>query len=154
MWPVSREAHPKPFIKLPDGESHLLKTLNALATGAEPILTVTNCDYYFITRDEYFGLEMTCSVELDYMLEPAGRNTAPAIVAVAFRMRESYGERAVMLGLAADHLIQDTRKFFLAVPVANTLAEAGHLVTFGIRPIFPETGFGYIEAGDSIESDG
>lgn len=75
LWPVSREAHPKPFIKLPDGERLLLKALKrALATVAEPVSTVTNRDYYFITRDEYSSLEMTGSMDLDYVLESVGRS--------------------------------------------------------------------------------
>ena len=78
LWPVSRESHPKPFIKMADGESLLLKTLQrALATGASEVLTVTNRDYYFITRDEYSALKPPAKVELRYLLEPAGRNTAP-----------------------------------------------------------------------------
>ena len=85
LWPVSREAHPKPFIKMADGDSLLLKTLQrAVATGASEVLTVTNRDYYFITRDEYSSLELSAPVELSYLLEPAGRNTAPAIAAAAF----------------------------------------------------------------------
>ena len=64
LWPVSPEAHPKPFIKLPDGESFLLKTLKrAVATGAEQVLTVTNREYNFITHDEYSSLDMIGSVD-------------------------------------------------------------------------------------------
>ena len=92
IWPVSRESHPKPFIKMADGESLLLKTLQrALATGASEVLTVTNRDYYFITRDEYSALQPPAKVELRYLLEPAGRNTAPAIAAAAFAVKEQAG---------------------------------------------------------------
>jgi mannose-1-phosphate guanylyltransferase/mannose-6-phosphate isomerase len=151
LWPVSREAHPKPFIKMADGESLLLKTLQrAIATGASKVLTVTNRDYYFITRDEYSSLELASPVELSYLLEPAGRNTAPAIAAAAFAVQERFGEDAVMLVLPADHLIRDTAGFVSAVAAAERLAGEDYLVTFGITPAFPETGFGYIEAGDAI----
>ena len=151
LWPVSRESHPKPFIKMADGESLLLKTLQrALATGASEVLTVTNRDYYFITRDEYSALKPPAKVELRYLLEPAGRNTAPAIAAAAFAVQERFGEDALMLVLPADHLIQDTAGFVVAVAAAQALAEDGYLVTFGITPAFAETGFGYIEAGDAI----
>jgi len=151
LWPVSREAHPKPFIKMADGDSLLLKTLQrAVATGASEVLTVTNRDYYFITRDEYSSLELSAPVELSYLLEPAGRNTAPAIAAAAFAVSERFGEDAVMLVLPADHLIRDTAGFLSAVAAAERLAGEGYLVTFGITPAFPETGFGYIEAGDAI----
>jgi mannose-1-phosphate guanylyltransferase/mannose-6-phosphate isomerase len=155
LWPVSRQAHPKPFIKLPDGESLLQKTLKrAVATGAQRVLTVTNRDYYFITRDEFSSVESIGPVELDFLLEPIGRNTAPAIAAAAFSVREQYGDQAVLLVLPADHLIQNTQEFLSAVSTAKTLAEAGRLVTFGIRPTSPETGFGYIEADGSLETDG
>src|ERR1700693_1994182 len=88
LWPVSREALPKPFIKLPDGETLLQKTLKRAAAlpGVENVLTVTNRDYYFLTRDEYesnAGRAEAGSRRIvhDSLLEPVGRNTAPAIAA-------------------------------------------------------------------------
>lgn len=154
LWPVSREALPKPFIKLPDGESLLVKTLMralALPDVAE-ILTVTNRDHYFLTRDE-FELERSLP-PLGYLLEPFGRNTAPAIAAAALRLSDRFGPDATLLVLPADHLISDQAGFAAAVARARTLAAAGWLVTFGIKPTAPETGFGYIEAGESLGSDG
>jgi len=151
LWPVSREAHPKPFIRLPDGESLLQKTLKrAAACGAERILTVTNRDHYFITRDEYAAAALAAPVALDYLLEPAGRNTAPAIAAAALRLAGVHGGEAVLLVLPADHLIRDTAGFLAAVAAAARLARDGRLVTFGIPPDRPETGFGYIEAGEAL----
>ena len=150
LWPVSREALPKPFIKLPDGESLLQKTLRravALPEVAE-VVTVTNRDHYFMTRDEY---EQTPDLpSLGYLLEPFGRNTAPAIAAVARHVADRHGEDAVLLVLPADHLIHDQASFAEAVAKARALAAAGWLVTFGIRPTTPETGFGYIEAGAAV----
>ncbi|MDP2169612.1 MAG: mannose-1-phosphate guanylyltransferase/mannose-6-phosphate isomerase [Rhodocyclaceae bacterium] len=148
LWPVSRAGRPKPFIQLPDGQSLLQKTvLRAAAVGDGPVLTVTNRDHYFLTRDEYAGIDFPTPVQFDYLLEPSGRNTAPAIAAAALALRQQYGDDAIMLVLPADHLIADTAAFVAAVDCARTLAERGWLVTFGIPPTAPETGFGYIEAG-------
>jgi mannose-1-phosphate guanylyltransferase/mannose-6-phosphate isomerase len=154
LWPVSREALPKPFIKLPDGESLLQKTLKraaALPDVAE-ILTVTNRDHFFLTRDEY-GMADGLP-PLDYLLEPCGRNTAPAIAAAALQAAARFGADAVLLVLPADHLIGDQAAFAAAVAQARQLAAEGWLVTFGVRPSAPETGFGYIEAGAAIGTAG
>ena len=147
LWPVSREAHPKPFIVLPDGQSLMQKTLlRAAALKPESILTITNRDYFFITRDAYAEVALAPGIALDYLLEPAGRNTAPAIAAGAWRLREQFGDAATMLVLPSDHLISDVAGFAAAVQAAAELAEQGYLVTFGIVPAAAETGFGYIEA--------
>ena len=150
LWPVSREAHPKPFIVLPDGESLMQKTLlRAAALRPDTILTITNRDYFFITRDAYAETALAPGIALDYLLEPVGRNTAPAIAVGALRIREQFGEDATMLVLPSDHLIRDSVAFADAVKSAVRLAEQGYLVTFGIAPTGPETGFGYIEADQS-----
>ena len=150
LWPVSREAHPKPFIELPDGQNLLQKTV-LRAAGLDPaaILTITHRDYYFITRDAYAELELHAHIELDFLLEPVGRNTAPAIAAGAFKIREKFGAKATMLVLPSDHLIGDFSSFSESVRAAADLAEQGYLVTFGISPTTPETGFGYIQADKS-----
>lgn len=150
LWPVSREALPKPFIKLPDGESLLQKTLKRAVAlnGVSEVVTVTNRDHYFLTRDEY---EQTPDLPpLGYLLEPFGRNTAPAIAAVTRHVADKHGADAVLLVLPADHLINDLAGFSAAVDKARILAVDGWLVTFGIQPTAPETGFGYIEAGAPV----
>ena len=155
LWPVSREAHPKPFIVLPDGESLLQKTLlRAAALKPASILTVTNRDYFFITRDAYAEVVLAPGITLDYLLEPAGRNTAPAIAAAAWRIREQFGDAATMLVLPSDHLIRDATAFAEAVEAAAELAEQAYLVTFGIAPSGAETGFGYIEADQARKLGG
>ena len=150
---MSREAFPKPFIRLADGESLLQKTvLRAAAVSDGPIFTVANRDNYFLTRDEYAATRFPRSVEFEYLLEPVGRNTAPAIAAAAHAIQADYGDDAVLLVLAADHLIEDSVAFADAVAIAIKLATLGRLVTFGIQPVSPETGFGYIEAGNDCRS--
>jgi mannose-1-phosphate guanylyltransferase/mannose-6-phosphate isomerase len=147
LWPVSRELHPKPFIRLADGQSLLQK---AFLRGAElpdiaEILTVTNRELFFKTEDEFREVN-TAGVATSFILEPFGRNTAAAIAAAALQVNKKYGQDAVMLVLAADHLIADQQGFQQAVLKAIELAVAGKLVTFGIQPVSPETGYGYIEA--------
>ena len=150
LWPVSRELHPKPFIRLADGQSLLQK---AWLRGAElpdvtEVLTVTNRELFFKTEDEYREVAGTShkGVANSFILEPFGRNTAPAIAAAALQVAAMHGEDALMLVLAADHLISDQTAFASAVAQATRLAQQGKLVTFGIQPEGPETGYGYIEA--------
>ena len=152
LWPLSREAAPKPFMPLPDGETLLGKTASrAFALeGVDALLTVTNRDYYFHTKDTYAAMEMPPGTAAFYLLEPFGRNTAPAIaVGALFAAARGWGQR-VLLVMPADHLIRDQRAFADAVEEAATLAASGALVTFGVTPTHPETGFGYIECGDVL----
>ncbi len=154
LWPVSREAHPKPFMTLPDGQNLIQKTfLRASALeGVSQILTVTNRELLFKTEDEYRTVDKVGHAQA-FILEPFGRNTAAAVAMAALQLKETRGSDAHMLVLAADHLIQDEGAFAAAVGKALRLSESGWLVTFGIQPQYPETGFGYIEA-DAPVSDG
>lgn len=156
LWPVSREGHPKPFMKLADGESLLLKTYLRAAgvtlaneRGGE-ILTVTNRDYFFMSKDELARAQLGERQTGVFLLEPVGRNTAPAVALAAHHIADRFGRDALMLILAADHLIKNQVAFGAAVDRAASLAEQGKLVTFGIVPSGPETGFGYIESGDVV----
>lgn len=151
LWPVSREALPKPFIRLEDGESLLQKTFQRAGglNGAAAVLTVTHRDILFRTLDDYRPANAS-ALPLEFILEPFGRNTAPAIAAAALRTLQSHGPEALLLVLPADHLIQDAAAFGQAVANASALANAGWLVTFGIRPTRAETGFGYLERGEDI----
>ncbi len=151
LWPVSREALPKPFIKLADGQSLLAKTLHRALRCADVsgVLTVTNRDYFFLTRDEYEASSRG-GPQLDYLLEPVSRNTGPAICAAVLDVAKRHGKETVMLILAADQLIKDESAFVAAVAEASQLAQQGWLVTFGIAPTRAETGFGYIESGDAL----
>jgi mannose-1-phosphate guanylyltransferase/mannose-6-phosphate isomerase len=150
LWPVSREAYPKPFIKLPDGQSLLQKTLSRLQPLGEiaEAITVTNREHFFATRDEYARVPLGC--RHFFVLEPCARNTAPAVALGALAAIARHGPDALLLVLPADHLVPDHEAFARNVAQAQALAEQGWLVTFGIPPAYPETGFGYIERGDAI----
>jgi mannose-1-phosphate guanylyltransferase/mannose-6-phosphate isomerase len=152
LWPVSRSAYPKPFMRLADGESLLYKTLDrALAVADDGhVLTVTGRDYYFLTRDEYAAHPQAKLDRLPFLLEPAGRNTAPAILLAAQYAVSHISPDAVLLVLPADHLIRELDRFAADVRRARALAEDGWLATFGIVPTHAETGFGYIRVGAAI----
>lgn len=147
LWPVSRELHPKPFIRLADGQSLLQKAYlrGAQLPGVSQLITVTNRELFFKTEDEFREVNAT-KASTSYILEPFGRNTAPAIAAAALQVAKTHGLDAILLVLAADHLIADQAAFQQAVVEAIDLAQQGKLVTFGIQPDAPETGYGYIES--------
>tara|TARA_R110001583_G_scaffold129593_3_gene281379 strand:- start:11555 stop:12979 length:1425 start_codon:yes stop_codon:yes gene_type:complete len=155
LWPVSRAGHPKPFMKLADGQTLLSKTYSRAlgCSDVAEVLTITNRDYYFQSKDCWSSLNNTAT-GLRFLLEPAGRNTAPALLLGALKVKERYGEDAILLVLAADHLINDQAAFREDVVAATRLASQGYLVTFGIQPTSPETGFGYIRAGEPISAEG
>lgn len=145
LWPLSRELHPKPFIRLPDGQSLLQKAFLRAAelNNIKQIITVTNRDLVFKIEDELNAVnDNNCAISL--ILEPAARNTAAAIASAAAIVAQKDPE-AILLVLAADHLIENKEAFEEAVGQAKKLAEQGRLVTFGIKPDQPETGYGYIE---------
>jgi len=154
LWPVSREGRPKPFMRLADGQSLLEKTYFRAAQldlclrydGRPQVITVTNQDYYFLSRD----VEIKADVSSIFLLEPFGRNTAAAITLAAHKAIAHFGDEITLLILPADHLIGDLPQFNAAVTKAHALARADQLVTFGMTPTAPETGFGYIECGQAL----
>jgi mannose-1-phosphate guanylyltransferase / mannose-6-phosphate isomerase len=152
LWPLSREMSPKAFMRLPDGETLLAKTAaRALALpGVAELLTVTNRDLYFHSRDVYDELRPQRQTRHTFLLEPFGRNTAPAVALAALYIQARHGDDAVLLAMPADHLIRDEAAFGSAVERAAALARSGMLATFGIRPTHPETGFGYLECGAAL----
>ncbi len=151
LWPVSREGHPKPFMRLSDGDTLLEKTYSR-AIGCDEVsevLTITNRDYYFQSKD-CWSRSILDEVIPRFLLEPSGRNTAPALLLGALKILDRHGEDAIMLVLPADHLIKDMVEFSADAERASELAKQGYLVTFGVHPTQAETGFGYIRAGDAI----
>src|SRR5690348_10242856 len=128
LWPVSREAFPKPFIRLADGASLLRRTLARAAAvdGVKHVITVTNREYYFLTRDEYAHASLD-GLDHVFLLEPVGRNTAPAIAVAALHAAARHGRDCELLVLPADHLIADEAGFARAVAAARALAARGEL---------------------------
>lgn len=150
LWPLSRQLNPKQFLPLNDNESMLQATLGRLdgVPHTAPIL-ICNEEHRFLAAEQIRQLDKEPSI----LLEPVGRNTAPAIALAALHALEREDD-PVLLVLAADHLIQDVSAFHASIRVALPLAEAGKLVTFGIVPTHPETGYGYIRRGPSLGDKG
>ncbi len=149
LWPVSREAYPKPFIRLGKGPSLLQRVLGRCAALADDqVYIVTNESYGFKTREEAAQVAALKSRRIHQILEPSGRNTAPAIGLAALDATAK-GNDPVLLVLPADHLIPDEAAFQATARKAAAIAETGALVLFGIPPTAPESGFGYIELGDT-----
>ncbi|MGH6627761.1 MAG: mannose-1-phosphate guanylyltransferase/mannose-6-phosphate isomerase [Burkholderiaceae bacterium] len=143
LWPVSRQALPKPFMHV-GGSSLLRQALErGQSCGTDDSIIVTNQDYLFLTR--HVIAELADPLRARYLLEPRGRNTAPAIALAALACAQAHGPEAVMLVLPADHLIPDSEAFVACALEAARHASQGQLVVFGISPTAPETGFGYIE---------
>ena len=148
LWPLSRTHYPKQFIPLVGETSLLAQTLervSGVSSGAAP-LVVCNENHRFMTAAVLEQCQQTASAIL---LEPEGRNTAPAI-AVAALEALAIGDDPVLLVLAADHVITDVAAFERSVLLAESAAMLGQLVTFGITPSHPETGYGYIRAGEVV----
>ncbi|KZX56984.1 mannose-1-phosphate guanylyltransferase/mannose-6-phosphate isomerase [Halioglobus sp. HI00S01] len=147
LWPVSREAHPKQFQPLAGELSMLQETLRR-TSGLEATapLVVCNEDHRFMVAEQLRQVDLRASA---LILEPAGRNTAPAVALAALRAVQDDPE-ALLLVLPADHVIQNVAAFSAAVSHAIPLAQQGRLMTFGVVPASPETGYGYIKCGDAL----
>ena len=144
LWPLSRGLMPKQFLTL-DGELTMLQaTVERLqGLGALSPLVICNEEHRFIAAEQ---MRQINQLDHNIILEPVGRNTAPAI-ALAAMTAVKKGQDPLMLVMAADHLIKDSKEFRKVVLDAASLAEQGKLVTFGIVPTGPETGYGYIKRG-------
>jgi len=144
LWPLSREAYPKQFLALAGDNTLFQDTwLRAAAlAGRFPPIVVANEEHRFLAAEQLrqIGVE-----HAPILLEPVGRNTAPAIAAAALKAR-SGGDDPVLLVLPSDHVVRDVAAFHAAVHAALPAADAGALVTFGITPDVPETGYGYLHA--------
>lgn len=150
LWPVSRELYPKQLVKFIGNDSLVQSTIKRL----DPLLDLQNVrivcgeqHYYEIARHiDDIGL----ASEGKIIREPSGRNTAPAILLAAFHVHRA-ADDGIMCVLPADHVIGDIESFHERMGVAIELADRGHIVTFGIKPNYPETGYGYIEGGDNYD---
>ncbi len=141
LWPLSRKSYPKQFARLMGQESLFQGTVRRMAdAGFAPPLAITGEDFRFIVTEQLAAVEQVARATL---IEPQPRNTAPAILAAALWLRESDPD-ALMLVAPSDHVIPDTLAFRDAVLAAAPVAKAGTLVTFGVTPTRPETGYGYL----------
>ena len=143
LWPLSREAYPKQFLPLVGDDTMLQATWKRVASiaGAAPIV-VANQEHRFMAAEQ---LRESKVIPQALILEPIGRNTAPAIAIAALQALAS-GDDALLLVLPSDHVVRNEPAFHAAVKQAAQAADAGKLVTFGIVPTAPETGYGYIKA--------
>ena len=143
LWPLSREAYPKQFLQLAGEHSMLQATwLRVADVATQAPIVVANEAHRFVAAEQLQQVGTTPSAIL---LEPIGRNTAPAIAAAALEACRE-GADPLLLVLPSDHLIRDVAHFHRAILEAADIAEQGKLVTFGIQPTAPETGYGYIKA--------
>lgn len=140
LWPISRTLYPKQFVKLFENESLYQKTVKRNLALADSYSIVINQEQYFMGLDQLD--EMKVQKPQTFILEPAGRNTAPAIAMAALAAKPD----EVLLVVPSDHLIEKQADYEAAVRRAKELAENNRLVTFGIKPSYAETGYGYIEA--------
>ncbi len=144
LWPLSREAYPKQFLPLVGEDTMLQATWQRVANLADAApIVVANEEHRFLVAEQ---LRLVGVQHATILLEPVGRNTAPAIAAAALQALREPGEDPLLLVLPSDHVVADAEGFRAAVRAAMPAAEAGALVTFGIVPTAPETGFGYIQA--------
>ena len=146
LWPISRTLMPKQFVKLFDDKSLFQLTVERNRELCEEQVIVSNAEQYFLALDQ---LEQIGSERNKFLLEPVGRNTAPAIALACLALPED----EVVLVSSSDHLIKNEKAYEAAVKRAQELATSDALVTFGITPECPETGYGYIEvAGETVKA--
>ena len=150
LWPLSRQMYPKQFIPLLNGkeESLLASTLQRLTAGAgfEPPTLLCNDDYRFLLQDE---LDRTGTPARELLLEPVGRNTAPAIAVAALSIAEQSPD-GIMVVMPSDHVMGAPQDFAATVSRAAQIAAQGKLVLFAIKPDLPHTGYGYILRGRAL----
>jgi len=139
LWPISRTLMPKQFVKLFDEKSLFQLTVQRNSKLCSNQFIVSNAEQYFLAQDQLQELE---KIDNKYLLEPIGRNTAPAIALACMALKEE----EIVLVTPSDHLIKDEVEYKKVLQKAKKLATEEHLVTFGITPTFAEIGFGYIEA--------
>ncbi|UYG06052.1 mannose-1-phosphate guanylyltransferase/mannose-6-phosphate isomerase [Halomonas sp. M4R1S46] len=147
LWPLSRQLRPKQFLSLNNDSTMMQRTLTRLE-GLEQRAPIVICN----EEHRFLVAEQLRQIGADggrILLEPMGRNTAPAIALAAIAAMQE-GKDPLLLVLASDHLIQDVERFHASIEQAIPLAEQGHLVTFGVVPTHAETGYGYIHQGSEL----
>lgn len=151
LWPLSREMYPKQFVDLGEGRTLFKDTLRraSLIPDIADIMIVCNEAHRFYASTSL----LECALQAQLILEPEARNTAPAIALAAFSIYDKDPD-GILLVMPSDHMLKDEKIFVEAVQKATNLAEKGRIVTFGITPNSPETGYGYIQQGDSLPNGG
>lgn len=145
LWPLSRKQYPKQFLALTGDHTLFQQTLERLVfEGMEPPVVVSNQEHRFIVQEQLEALNLKTQ---SILLEPFGRNTAPAVAIAAMKLMAE-GRDELLLILPADHVIEDQRAFQRALALATNAAEKGEMVLFGVPADRPETGYGYIKSGD------
>lgn len=156
LWPLSRKSYPKQFLKFGDDQTLLQKTIRRLLNTKRTthLITITNEEYQFLVKSQVG--EIGRDLEKHIILEPIGRNTAPAIaLAVKYVLDKLEGEEDDILFIGpSDHVISPEEKFGEYLKKAEILAREGYIVTFGIQPEKPETGYGYIKRNSEISFNG
>lgn len=151
LWPLSRSSAPKQFIQVVDEKTLFQETLERVADASvyEAPVVITNQDFRFTVAEQAreVGVDLSAII-----LEPVARNTAAAIAAAAFHLKAKFGEDAILHLLASDHEIDSGRDWSEAIAIARQTAASGKIVTFGIKPTEPATGYGYIEQGEPLST--
>ena len=154
LWPLSRSSYPKQFLSITEEKTLFQLTLERISNLKQSLINfqnpfiVTNEVHRFIVAEQLRQQKVSAKI----LLEPVAKNTAPAIAAAA-ELALSYGEDPVLLILAADHVIEQQDAFNQSIEIGLAAAEAGQLVTFGVVPSSPETGYGYIKAAGMVQKD-
>ncbi|MFH0933258.1 MAG: mannose-1-phosphate guanylyltransferase/mannose-6-phosphate isomerase [Nitrospirota bacterium] len=159
LWPLSRKNYPKQFLKLNGSKSLLQQTVERLMGVLLPndIIIMTNNNYKFHVKSELNSLPITCSSPSPHIiLEPESRNTAPAIALGVKYCLEKLGcmEEEVLFISPCDHIIKPAEQFWTYVRQAEEMAKEGHVVTFGVKPTRPETGYGYMKVSSQSTTHG
>jgi mannose-1-phosphate guanylyltransferase len=151
LWPLSRKLMPKQFLKIFNGKSLFQKTIERNSLFCNNFAIVTNEEQYFLSLDQLEELDsQKLVIKPKFFLEEMGKNTAPAIAFVAFESNEE----DILFVTPSDHLIKNEQEYKKTVLKAKELAEKGYLVTFGIKPTEPNTGYGYIESKGKLKING
>jgi mannose-1-phosphate guanylyltransferase/mannose-6-phosphate isomerase len=153
LWPLSRESYPKQFLSLAGEQSLIQQTaLRAAALeGATAPIVICNQAHRFLVAEQLLQIGIP---KAEILLEPAGRNTAPAAAIACLLAQQQHGDDALVFIMAADHVIRDEAALAAAIKIASGAAGAGRLVTFGIKPTRAETGYGYIQQGEMLPDGG
>lgn len=150
LWPLSREMYPKQLLNIENDVSLLQSTFNRLNkfVKAEDILAITNIKHQSDVKLQLNKIDKTNIT----LAEPLGKNTAPAIACSLEYFRQKCGKDDIVIIVPSDHLVKDVEAFENTVKNAEKLAQDGYIVTFGIKPSYPETGYGYIKTSSSLDT--